>query len=105
MIKYRLIYADYPTYSGKTLEIYFKQKLRESTEYRAIGSWWESKGNQNEIDIVAITLDDKKAYVAEVKRQRKNFKPQLFDNKIEAIKKKILDGYDIESRCLGLEDM
>lgn len=50
----KLIKADYPTYSGKILEQYFKQKYAESYEFGLIGSWWEPKGNQNEIDIVAI---------------------------------------------------
>lgn len=101
----KLISNDYPTYSGKTLEFYFKQKLQESFDYRAIGSWWEPKGEQNEIDIVAITLDNKKALVAEVKRQRKNFKPQLLESKIEAARNKVLSKYEIDSICLDIEDM
>ena len=40
-----LINDDYPTYSGKTLELYFKQKMQESFKYRTIGSWWEPKGS------------------------------------------------------------
>ncbi len=101
----KLINDDYPTYSGKTLELYFKQKLQESYEYRAIGSWWEPKGDQNEVDIVAITLDNKKALVAEVKRQKKNFKPQLLESKIEVLKNKVLSKYEINSLCLDIEDM
>ncbi|WP_321425484.1 ATP-binding protein [uncultured Bacteroides sp.] len=101
----KLINDDYPTYSGKTLELYFKQKLQESFEYRAIGSWWEPKGDQNEVDIVAITLDNKKALVAEVKRQKKNFKPQLLESKIEVLKNKVLSKYEINSLCLDIEDM
>ena len=101
----KLINDDYPTYSGKTLELYFKQKLQESVDYRVIGSWWEPKVTQNEIDIVAITLDNKKAFVIEVKRQKKNFKPQLFNAKIEALKTKVLNKYDINSTCWDIEDM
>lgn len=101
----KLISNDYPTYSGKTLEFYFKQKLQESFDYRTIGSWWEPKGEQNEIDIVAITLDNKKALVAEVKRQRKNFKPQLLESKIEAARNKVLSKYEIDSICMDIEDM
>jgi len=101
----KLINDDYPTYSGKTLELYFKQKLQESFEYRAIGSWWEPKGDQNEVDIVAITLDNKKALVAEVKRQKKNFKPQLLESKVEVLKNKVLSKYEINSLCLDIEDM
>lgn len=101
----KLIQNDYATYSGSSLERYFKQKLAESNDYRAIGSWWEPKGVQNEIDIVAITLDNKKAIIIEVKRQRKNFKPQLFEEKIKVIKTKALNKYEIESVCWDLEDM
>lgn len=101
----RLINDDYPTYSGKTLELYFKQKMQESFEYRAIGSWWEPKGSQNEIDIVAITLDTKKAFVAEVKRQKKNFKPQLLETKIEVLKTKVLNKYAVDWACLDITDM
>jgi uncharacterized protein len=101
----RIIEDDYLIYSGKSLELYFKQKMQESFEYRNIGSWWEPKGSQNEVDIVAITLDNKKAIVAEVKRQKKNFKPQLLQSKIEVLKTKILHKYTIESMCLDLTDM
>lgn len=101
----RLIYDDYTTYSGKTLELYFKQKMQESFEYRAIGAWWEAKGSQNEIDIVAITLDNKKAFIAEVKRQKKNFKPQLLEAKIEVVRTKVLSKYAIEWDCLDIADM
>ncbi|MDD3299721.1 MAG: ATP-binding protein [Bacteroidales bacterium] len=101
----RLINDDYPTYSGKTLELYFKQKMQESFDYRAIGSWWEPKGSQNEVDIIAIGLDNKMAFVAEVKRQRKNFKPQLLEAKIQVLKTKVLNKYDIEWECLDIADM
>ena len=101
----KLIKADYPTYSGKILEQYFKQKYAESYEFRLIGLWWEPKGNQNEIDIVAIYLDNKSAIVAEVKRQKKNFKPELFQKKVEHLENKVLAKYQINTVCLSLEDM
>lgn len=101
----KLIKADYPTYSGKILEQYFKQKYAESYEFRLIGSWWEPKGSQNEIDIVAIYLDNKSAIVAEVKRQKKNFKPELFQKKVEHLENKVLAKYQINTVCLSLEDM
>lgn len=100
-----IIKADYPTYSGKLLEAYFKQQFAESYQYRAIGSWWEAKGAQNEIDIVALKLEKCQAVVAEVKRQKKNFKPELLTAKVEHLKRKLLPKYQIETRCLSLEDM
>jgi len=50
------------------LERYFKQQSAESFQYHAVGSWWEAKGNQNEIDIVALKMEKNQAVVAEVKR-------------------------------------
>lgn len=104
-----IVKADYPTYSGLTLEKYFREQLREKKLYKNIGSWWEtSKGkdvDQNEIDIVAISADSPQVFIAEVKRQRKNFKPELFWQKVEAIRSKLFFKYKIETACLSLEDM
>ena len=101
----QIIIDDYPTYSGKMLEQYFKQQLAESQRYKEIGSWWESRGDQNEIDIVALSLEKNKAFVAEVKRQKKNFKPTQFQAKVAHLQNKILPKYNIETTCLSLEDM
>lgn len=102
--------ADYPTYSGTTLEIWFRQKLKEEGRYKDIGSWWNSaKGgrtDQQEVDIVAIPVErDSPVLVAEVKRQGKNFKPEWFNEKVEHLRDKILHGWRIESRLLTLDDM
>ena len=102
-----LIKADYPTYSGLVLESYFKQKMAESGEYRNIGSWWQAKKGKEacEIDIVGIKADNKTAVVAEVKRLRKNFKPDEFAGKVELIRNKVLANYAIDAICLTMEDM
>jgi AAA+ ATPase superfamily predicted ATPase len=100
-----IIREDYSTYSGTILERYFKQQFAESHQYRDIGSWWESKDASNEIDIVALRLEKNKAVVAEVKRQKKNFKPEQLAAKVEHLKHKVLPKYTIETRCLSLEDM
>lgn len=104
-----IVKADYPTYSGLTLERYFREQLREKKVYKNIGSWWEtSKGknvNQNEIDIVAISAESPKVFIAEVKRQRKNFKPEILQQKVEVIHTKLFFKYEIETACLTLEDM
>lgn len=64
-----LVYRDYPTYSGLTLEKYFTQKLIEEKNYNLFGTYWE-KNNENEIDIVAVNEMEKKVVIAEVKRNR-----------------------------------
>ncbi|MCM1530843.1 MAG: ATP-binding protein [Bacteroides sp.] len=103
----KIVKADYPTYSGHLLERYFKQKLMESGEYREIGSYWESGKDKNpcEIDIVALKVDGKKAVAVEIKRQRKAYKPALFAEKVRHLREKVYPKYEVEPRCLSLEDM
>lgn len=102
-----IIKKDYPTYSGLTLEMYFRQKMIESQEFMNIGSWWQTKKDKDpcEIDLVGIYIDDKRALVAEVKRQRKNFKPDVFNEKVEIIRNKVLSKYEIEEKVFCMEDM
>ena len=103
----KLILSDYTTYSGKILEEYFKQQFIESHLYRDMGSYWEAKKGkeQCEIDIVALRLEKNKAVAVEVKRQRKEFKPDTFAEKVQHLKNKIMPKYNIEQMCLTLEDM
>lgn len=101
----KIVKEDYPTYSGKCLELYFKQQMAESCQYRDIGSWWELKNGQNEIDIVGLKLEKGQAVAIEVKRQKKNFKPELFKAKVEHLRNKVLPKYEIKMKCLSLEDM
>ena len=103
----KLIKSQYPTYSGFTLERYFRQKLAEEGGFREIGSWWEPKAGieASEIDLVAIRTDNKKALVAEVKRKRRNYDHKLFMSKVERIKSLVLAQYDVEHRLFTLEDL
>ena len=100
-----IITSNYTTYSGIMLERYFKQKLAESKQFRAIGSWWEHKGAQNEIDIVALKLEKNRALAIEVKRKKNNYKPELLAAKVNHLKKKLLPKYQVEMLCLTLEEM
>ncbi len=102
--------SDYTTYSGLTLEEWFRQRLREEGCYKEIGSWWNAtkggKTDPQEVDIVAIPLDNNApVFVAEVKRQGKNFKPERFEKKVEHLRNKILHGCKIESRLFTIDDM
>lgn len=108
----QIAFADYPTYSGKVLEKYFRQKLAEEGGFREIGSWWNTKTgaqkqlvNANEIDIVALKTEKKKVVIAEVKRDKRNYNHKLFMEKVEHLKDKELSGYQVETRLLTLEDM
>ncbi|MDR1740081.1 MAG: ATP-binding protein [Bacteroidales bacterium] len=101
----KIIKADYTIYSGKILERYFRQKLAESNMYREIGSWWEVKGHLNEIDIVTLSLEKNKALAIEVKRKKDRYRSTALEEKVERLKQKALYNYNIETRCLSLEDM
>ncbi len=101
----QMVRADYPTYSGHVLEEWFKLKMAESHMFVDIGGWWERRGSANEIDIVGLLAEKNHAVAVEVKRQGKNFKPQLLNAKVEQLKRKVLSGYNIEEQLLTLEDM
>ena len=76
-----------------------------------IGSWWEggrSKKNDNdqhEVDVVAVYYDSLKVLIAEVKRDKRNFKRQPFEEKVELLRNKYFSNYEIETRCFSLSDM
>lgn len=62
--------------------------------------------NQQEVDIVAIPVENvATVLVAEVKRQGKNFKPALLEEKVKHLRDKILNGRNVESRLFTLDDM
>lgn len=103
----QIVLSDYPTFSGLTLEKWFRRKMMESHKYSDIGSWWERKKGKeaNEIDIVALSIDGKTATLAEVKRQQRNYDHKLFMEKVETIKTSILSKYEIKTGLLTLDDM
>lgn len=101
-----IIKTDYNTYSGLVLEQYFRTKLAESGLYKEIGFWWDTKSkDQNEIDIVALSLLKNKAIAVEVKRNKDRYRPTIFAEKVARMKQSILQNYDIESSCLSIEDL
>ena len=107
MLLRRIIDEDYPAFSGLMLERYFRLKMVESHRFASIGSRWERKKGKesNEIDIVGIFPGDKKAVVAEVRRQRRNYDHKLFMEKVEHLKTSILAKYEIDTKLLTMDDM
>ncbi|GAB6007662.1 ATP-binding protein [Dysgonomonas reticulitermitis] len=107
MGKYELLreYIDknYEQYSGSILEKYFRAKIAEEERITAIGSYWDSKG-ENEIDLIALNDLDKTAIVAEVKRNPKKIDKNLLQVKVGSIKKELAK-YDVELRGLSMDDM
>jgi AAA+ ATPase superfamily predicted ATPase len=98
-----LISADYTQYSGLILEDYFRMKFLEEGRYTKVGSSWDRKGT-SEIDMVALNDLDKKALIAEVKRNSQNISMAVLAGKAESIKKD-LSGYSIEYTGLSLNDL
>jgi len=98
-----IVKRDYETYSGLFLERYFQEKLRLSYEYSAIGNYWE-RGNQNEIDIVAINEDEKRMLIGEVKRNPKKIDLYKIEQKALKLTSKY-HKYSVEYRGFSLGDM
>lgn len=105
----KIVSDDYTTYTGDILERYFRQKMIESLNYRSIGNWWDPKNKENqcEIDIIAITADNKRAEIYEVKRNRDRYKENLLKEKSEYLltKHKELKKYSLKLGCLSMNDM
>ncbi len=105
-----IIKNEYTTYSGRILERWFRQKMIESQKYLEIGSWWHPKrGNtdsvqENEIDIVAVSLDGK-VHAYEVKRNRKKYSPTLMSQKVSDLSESTFGRGKVIQGCLSLEDM
>ena len=97
---------DFATFSGKSLESYFFEVLKESGAYTRLGYWHDRKG-ENEIDIIAEDeLGDKIEFI-EVKRQAKNFDESVLKNKSALFLKAVgtFKEYDIIYKGLSIEDM
>ena len=72
-------------------------------EYSAIGSYWE-RGNQNEIDIVAVNEDEKKMLFVEVKRNEKKIDLKALKAKAEKLMRKHR-GYEFFFEGFSLKDI
>ena len=59
----------------------------------------------NEIDIVAINEYEKRAIIAEVKRQKEKISLDVLREKAKNLVDKELQGYKIEYRALSMGDM
>ena len=98
-----IVERDFPVYSGRILERYFTEKLSSLQMYSAIGTYWE-KGNQNEIDIVAVNEMDKTVLYAEVKRSKENISIHGLQEKARNLQEKLV-GYSVEFKGFSIEDM
>ena len=102
-----VILRDYETFTGKTLELYFKNKINEENELTRIGGWWDRKG-ENEIDVIAVNDFEKTCYIYEVKRQSGKINLSKLDEKVDNFKNAVksdIAGYSVKTFGLSMEDM
>lgn len=98
-----IIVRDFSTFKGRFLEKLFVDLLKEKQLYTQIGSYWE-RGNQNEIDIVAVDEIEKKLLICEVKLSAKRLSRDVLVQKSMKLVQKYKN-YDVEYRLLSLEDI
>lgn len=94
---------NYEQYSGLILEKYFREKISESLRVTEIGSYWDSKG-ENEIDIVALNDLDKTSIIAEVKRNAKKIDMVKLETKVKSIQKHLAK-YKTDIIGLSMDNM
>lgn len=101
-----IVERDFATVSGKSLECYFNEVLKETGNYTRLGYWHDRKG-ENEIDVIAEDEIDNKIEFIEVKRNSKNFNEDILKSKSEAFIKAVgsFKDYEIIYRGLSIEDM
>ncbi|WP_440682512.1 ATP-binding protein [Cysteiniphilum halobium] len=99
-----IIREDFATYSGRYLEEYMIDILKLKKQYSQIGRYWE-RGNQNEIDIVAINERNREALIVEVKRAKNKIVLNRLKSKAKNLVQSQLRGYTIHYEGFSLDDM
>ena len=101
-----IVARDYETYSGKVLERWFKEVMKETGQYTHIDSWWDRRG-ENEIDIIAADDLEKLVTFYEVKRQRSELDMKVLDEKVQRFKEVTGEygKYEIALAGLCMEEM
>ena len=97
---------DYETFSGFTLEGYFKEKFIEERRYTRIGSWWDRHG-ENEIDLVCEDELSGSLDFYEVKREKSRINLNVLKAKVEAFlaKNPQLKEHKMTFKGLTMQDM
>ena len=97
-----VIDRDFATWSGLMLERFYHELFAASGNYNLVGSYWE-KGNQNEIDLVAVNDLKKTLTLAEIKLNKARINPEALRKKAEKLLASY-QGYQVTWLALGLED-
>ena len=124
-----IVARDYETYTGKVLEHWFKEVMRESEQYTHIDSWWDRRGENKincvvfrrasakrastmalaapKIDIIAADDLEKRVTFYEVKRQRDELDMKVLEEKMQRFKEVTGEygRYETDIAGLCMEDM
>ncbi|MCP4155591.1 MAG: ATP-binding protein [bacterium] len=98
----QLIKRDYSVYSGRVLEGFFHNLFADTGAFNRIGNFWE-KGNQNEIDLVAVNDMKKEMVIAEIKLNKSKIRLEGLKQKSKPLLKSY-KGYTTQWLALSLED-
>jgi hypothetical protein len=101
-----IVVRDYPTFSGKILERFFRAQYIEQMRYTRIGGYWDKKG-ENEIDMVTINEFEKTADIIEIKRNVANINLERLREKGTHFMKATgdLSDYKVNYKTLSMKDM
>ncbi|MDA8084475.1 MAG: ATP-binding protein [Nitrospiraceae bacterium] len=98
-----IINRDYSTYAGRILESFYQQVFAESGRYNRIGTYWE-RGNQNEIDLVAVNDLRKEVVFADIKLDSSRINLKTLKEKTSKLEDEY-KGYKKEWRGLHIENI
>ncbi len=98
-----VIVRDYDTYCGVLLEKCFHELLADTGRFNQIGAYWE-RGNQNEIDLVALNDMKKHIVVADIKLNKAKLSIGSLKNKASGVLASY-PGYKVEWLGLSLESI
>lgn len=101
-----LVNNDFELYGKQVLRRYFIQKLHEESKLELIGGDWKSgRDPLFELDLVGLDHKNKMALIADVQMSSETFKRDPFLERVSALKKGSLRGYDVDTRLFTLNDM
>jgi AAA+ ATPase superfamily predicted ATPase len=98
-----VVERDYATFSGKTLEGFFIDRLKSLQRFNQIGTYWE-KQNTNEIDIVAIDQLNKSLLIAEVKRNSDKIQLEQLKQKASNLLANF-SNFEVQYKAYALDQM
>jgi AAA+ ATPase superfamily predicted ATPase len=102
----QIVKRDYETFSGISLEKYFRTKAIESKRFTQIGNYWNRKGTI-EIDYIALNELEKTVVFGEVKRQGKKIDLEKLKGNVALLTNEmnILKNYKKEFIGLSMDDL